>query len=93
MIIRVLGEGQFVVGDVDHLNVLDGRLQDAADAGDDDAFAEALSNLLSAVREEGSPVPDAELVVSDLVLPHDGASLTEVRAILGDEGLIPGWAP
>jgi hypothetical protein len=46
--------------------------------------------LLTAVREEGRPVADDVLVVSDLVLPHDGASLSDVRAMLGDEGLIPG---
>jgi PspA-Associated protein len=90
MIIRVLGEGQFRVEDVDHLNVLDGQLEDAVDASDDAAFAEALRNLLAAVREEGRAVPDAELVVSDLVLPHAEASLDDVRAMLGDEGLIPG---
>jgi hypothetical protein len=93
MIIRVLGEGQFVVDDVEHLNVLDDRLQDAVDADDDVAFSEALATLLTAVRHEGRPVADAELVVSDLVLPHDGASLEEVRAMLGDEGLIPGRTP
>jgi hypothetical protein len=93
MIIRVLGEGQFVVDDVEHLNVLDERLQEAADADDEVAFSHALKLLLTAVRREGRPVADAELVVSDLVLPHDGASLEEVRAILGDEGLIPGRSP
>jgi len=65
MIIRILGEGQFDMDDVEHLNVLDDWLQAAADADDD-------------------------LVVSDLVLPHDGASLSDVRAMLGDDGLIPG---
>jgi len=90
MIIRVLGEGQFRVDDVDHLNVLDGQLEEAVDASDDAAFAEALRNLLAAVREEGRRVPDAELVVSDLVLPHADASLDDVRAMLGGEGLIPG---
>jgi hypothetical protein len=93
MIIRVLGEGQFVVDDVGQLNVLDDRLQEAADADDEAAFSEALETLLAAVRKEGRPVADTDLVVSELVLPHDGASLEEVRAMLGDEGLIPGRSP
>jgi len=93
MIIRVLGEGQFAVGAVGHLKVLDDRLQEAADAGDEVAFAEALTVLLAAVRHEGTPVADADLVVSDLVLPHDGASLDDVRAMLSGEGLIPGRSP
>jgi hypothetical protein len=90
MIIRVLGEGQFRVEDIDHLNVLDGQLEDAVAASDDAAFAEALRGLLAAVRVEGRPIPDAELVVSDLVLPNAEASLDDVRAMLGDGGLIPG---
>lgn len=93
MIIRILGEGQFVIDDVEHLNVLDERLQEAADAGDEVAFADALSTLLTAVRHEGGPLADEDLIVSDLVLPHDGASLSDVRAMLGEEGLIPGRAP
>jgi len=90
MIIRILGEGQFDMDDVEHLNVLDDWLQAAADADDEAAFDQALNTLLTAVREEGRPVADDDLVVSDLVLPHDGASLADVRAMLGDEGLIPG---
>jgi hypothetical protein len=38
----------------------------------------------------GKPLPDDEIVPSDLVLPSADASLDEVRELLGDEGLIPG---
>src|SRR5438270_346380 len=62
----------------------------AVEAGDDDAFNAALSGLLAKVREIGVPLPDDEIVPSDLVLPTADASLAEVRELLGDEGLIPG---
>jgi hypothetical protein len=74
MIIRVLNERQYVVADADlgRLNALDDRLQAIVEAGDNDAFATALSELLAAVRAAGSPVPDETLTVSDLVLPAEG---------------------
>jgi hypothetical protein len=92
VIIRILGEGQFVVGDelIDELNMLDDRLQQAVEAEDATGFDPALRELHDAVRRAGTPVPDRELLASDLVLPGDDTSLAEVRALLGDEGLIPG---
>jgi hypothetical protein len=92
VIVRILGEGQRRVDDgaVDGLNALDDKLVAAVDAGDDEQFRAALSALLDQVREVGTPLPDDEIVPSDLVLPTSDASLAEVRALLGDDGLIPG---
>ena len=92
MIVRILGEGQRDVpeSELDSLNALDDQLQAAVDSGADDAFASALTALLDRVRQVGKPLPDDELVPSDLVLPSADASLAEVRELLGDEGLIPG---
>ncbi|MEU9669132.1 MULTISPECIES: PspA-associated protein PspAA [Streptomyces] len=92
MIMRILGEGQYEITDehLDRLNELDAPLQSAADAGDETAFASALSALLDAVRSLGTPLPDETITPSDLVLPDEETSLTQVRALLTDEGLIPG---
>ena len=92
MIVRILGEGQRDVPDaeLDGLNALDDAVQTAVDGGDEARFAESLTALLTRVREVGTPLPDDELVPSDLVLPSSDASLAEVRELLGDEGLIPG---
>ncbi|EKX68455.1 hypothetical protein Sipo8835_10980 [Streptomyces ipomoeae] len=92
MIMRILGEGQYEVPDehLNRLNELDAALQSAADAGDETAFATALSALLDAVRSLGTPLPDEQITPSDLVLPDEGTSLTQVRQLLSDEGLIPG---
>jgi hypothetical protein len=45
MIVRILGEGQLDVpdGSLDELNVLDGALEQACEAGEHDAFAAAAS--------------------------------------------------
>ena len=92
MIVRILGEGQLDVpeGELDSLNALDDELQSAVDADDDERFTQSLVALLARVREVGNPLPADEIVPSELVLPSPDASLAEVRALLGDEGLIPG---
>jgi hypothetical protein len=92
MIVRILGEGQYEVPDTEltRLNALDARLQPAVDTGDPAAFTAALDDLLAAVRDLGAAVPDQMLTPSELVLPAPDASLGEVAALLGDDGLIPG---
>ena len=92
MIVRISGEGQFEVpeGFVAELNEVDDTLAEAVTAGDDAAFRTALRRLLDRVREIGAPVPDDTLLPSEAVLPAADSSLTEVRAVLGSEGLIPG---
>lgn len=92
MIIRILGEGQYAVdeADIDKLNRLDGLLLEAADDSDDEGFAEILSQLREAVRDNGRPLADEDLVASDLVLPSADTDLVEVQAMLRDDGLIPG---
>ena len=75
---------------LDRLNELDSDLQSAADADDEAAFATALAALLDAVRALGTPLPDETITPSDLVLPDADTSLTRVRELLSDEGLIPG---
>ena len=92
MIIRILGEGQFEVAEhtVEALNGIDTQLQAAVDSDDEAGFREALRSLLALVREVGERVPDDYLGPSELVLPNADATIEEVRALLGDEGLIPG---
>ena len=92
MIVRILGEGQFEVAEhtVEALNSIDTRLQVAVDSGDQAGFQEALRSLLALVREVGDRVPDDHLGPSELVLPNADATIEEVRALLGEEGLIPG---
>ena len=92
MIVRILGEGQREIPDaeLDGLNALDERVEQAVEAGDEATFTEALSALLTAVRSAGTPLPDDSLEDSDLILPPSDATLDEVRALLSDDGLIPG---
>jgi hypothetical protein len=94
MIIRILGEGQYDVADdaLDRLNELDSALEAAVDSGDEEAFAAALSELLTGVRSAGSAHPADSLDESDLILPPGDATIDQVREMLSEteEGLIPG---
>ena len=92
MIVRILGEGQFSIGDsaAVELNALDADLEAAVERGDEAAFAAALHKLLELVRKAGSPVPADNLGESEVILPHEGASLADVRRLLTGEGFIPG---
>jgi PspA-Associated protein len=92
MIIRILSEGQYDVPDeqVDTLNEFDAQLEAAVEAGDEATFGPALGALLDRVRHLGEPVAIDALVTSKLVLPHESATLAEVRDLLSGDGLIPG---
>lgn len=95
MIIRILGEGQFRVGDevVDELNASDDRIQAAIEADDEHALGEALTALLETIRR-GTPLADDDLSDSDLIVPDESATVSQVRAMLDEsgstDGLIPG---
>ena len=91
MIVRIMGEGQLNVADSDlnALNALDSELEAAIEASDDERFRKALHNLLENVRQVGSPLPPDSLEPSELILPPADSAMEEVRAMLGDEGLIP----
>ncbi len=92
MIVRILGEGQLAVDDAmsAELNELDGKLEAAVNAGDEKAFRPVLADLLARVRAAGTPVPADSLEASDVILPYSEASMDDVRALLTDDGLIPG---
>jgi hypothetical protein len=92
MIVRILGEGQYDVADdaLARLNEYDAAVESAVDAGDADTFATALTTLLDGVRTVGVPHQVDSLDESDLILPPADASIDEVRALLSDDGLIPG---
>jgi hypothetical protein len=92
VIVRILGEGQYDVADeaLDRLNQYDSAVEAAVEADDPKAFTAALTRLLDGVRTVGVPHQVESLDESDLILPPADASIDEVRALLSDDGLIPG---
>jgi hypothetical protein len=92
MIVRIMGEGQVELNDshFTELNKLDDELLAEMESGDGEGFRRTLAALLDAVRRLGTPLPDDALEPSELILPTPDATLEEVRAMLRDDGLIPG---
>jgi hypothetical protein len=91
MIVRIMGEGQVKLADSHfvELNELDDVLLKEMESGDSPGFRATLHALLDKVRELGTPLPDDSLEPSELILPAPDATLEDVRAMLGDDGLIP----
>jgi hypothetical protein len=91
MIVRISGEGQFRVpdGDAPRLNELDNRAVSAVEQGDETGFRELWTQMLEIVANDGEPVPDDELVESEVILPPRDITLEEARAEFTGDGLIP----
>lgn len=91
MIVRILGEGQFKLdaAAVAELHSLDSDLEAAVERDDQAALNAALTALLAKART-GTPLPPDTLETSDVIIPHEDATVAEVRKLLTDEGLIPG---
>nr|WP_202447026.1 hypothetical protein [Streptomyces sp. SID5468] len=87
-----MGEGQVRLADshLDELNTLDDALLVELEKDDEAGFRRTLGALLEAVRRLGEPLPDDALEPSDLVLPAPDATISEVREMLREDGLIPG---
>jgi hypothetical protein len=92
MIVRILGEGQFRVSDsvMDRINEVDNRLVDLVAKNDRDGFARVYHELFQAIRRHCEPVPDEELVESDVVLPPEDTTFEEAKDLFLGEGIVPG---
>ena len=92
MIVRILGEGQLRLDDAatSDLQALDAELEAAVERDDQAALTRTLGALLERARRDGEPLPPDSLEPSDVIIPHEGATVAEVRKLLTDEGLIPG---
>jgi hypothetical protein len=91
VIVRLMGEGQFRIGDelLPTLNELDDRAQAAADAGDEPELDRLLEDMWKLVLAEGERLPDDDLSASDVVIPPSDLTLEETKRLFSDEGLIP----
>ena len=91
MIVRISNEGQYEIDDSDiaALNELVNEAVAACESSDERRFQDTFARLLALVREKGHPVPDDELVGSDIILPPADISLEEAKSAFSGEGLIP----
>jgi hypothetical protein len=87
MIVRILGDHIYEVpqAELPEIERLDAKLDAALTTGDEDGFSTTLAELIAKVRGACAALDDSDDRKSDLVLPHEGATLQEVRDIL-DKG-------
>jgi PspAA-like protein len=92
VIVRISNEGQYELdeGNAQALQELDNRAIDQCAAGDEERFRATFAELLALVRAHGRPIPDDELVASDVILPPPDVSFEEAQTGFSGEGLIPG---
>ncbi|MDQ3866558.1 MAG: hypothetical protein M3304_06975 [Actinomycetota bacterium] len=91
MIVRLMGEGQYRIGDDlrNRLNELDDRAGAALEAGDENELDQVLDQMFELVRGEGEKLADDDLSPSDAVIPPSDLTLEESRELMSHEGFIP----
>jgi hypothetical protein len=91
VIVRLMGEGQYRVGDdvLVQLNRLDDDATAAIDANDETRLDQTLEQMFQLVRAEGERLADDDLSPSDVIIPPSDLTLEETRALFSEEGLIP----
>ena len=91
MIVRIMGEGQYRLGDDvrERVNELDNAVVAAVDGNDEDAFHSAFEEMLDVIRTEGEHLGDEELETSDVIVPPADTSMLEAAEDFSGEGLIP----
>jgi hypothetical protein len=91
VIVRIATEGQYEVDEDSSaaLNELDNQVVAACESNDEGNFRAKYARMLDLVRA-GHPVPDDQLVASDLILPPPDISLEEAKVEFSGDGLIPG---
>ena len=91
MIVRIMGEGQYRLGDDvrERVNTLDNTVVAAVEADDEDAFHAAFEELLDVIRTKGDRVSDNDIESSDVIVPPADTSMAEAASDFSGDGLIP----
>jgi PspA-Associated protein len=91
MIVRLMGDGQFLVDDGlrEQMNAIDEQAAAAVESGNEDELRARLEELSRIVEEKGERLEDGDLSASDLIVPPADLSLEEAHELFAGEGLIP----
>jgi hypothetical protein len=91
VIVRLMGEGQYRVGDgvQGRLDALDTEAMDALDAENEGELDAKLDEMWALVKSEGERLPDEDLSPSDVLIPPSDLTLPETRKLFSEDGLIP----
>jgi PspAA-like protein len=91
VIVRIAAEGQYKLPDdvADKLNQLDNEAVAAVEAGDEARFQALFDEMIQLVQSSGEPVPDDELVESQVIIPPRDLTFAEAQGEFNGDGIIP----
>ena len=91
MIFRIMGEGQYRLGEeaAEQANALANQAVAAVEADDEDAFHAAFEQMLELIRTEGEHMNDDELEASEVIVPPADITFVEAATDFSGDGLIP----
>jgi len=92
MIIRILGEGQYLLDDalLSRVNEIDNRIVRDITSGSQGDFSRDLADLIKSVKSLAKPLDPAEILPSDIIIPPPDISFEEAKRVFRGEGLIKG---
>jgi PspA-Associated protein len=93
-IVRIMGEGQFVVDDktLNRLNKIDNSLVQLVsnDRSDNNTeFKKRLFQLVDIVEQNGKRLDPKRIIPSDIILPSVDLSIDEAKKLFKGDGVIP----
>jgi hypothetical protein len=93
-IVRIMGEGQFVVDDktLNRLNKIDNSLVQLVsnDRSDNNTeFKKRLLELVDIVEQNGKRLDPKRIIPSDIILPSVDLSIDEAKKLFKGDGVIP----
>jgi hypothetical protein len=93
-IVRIMGEGQFVVDDktLNRLNKIDNSLVQLVsnDRSDNNTeFKKRLLELVDIVEQNGKRLDPKRIIPSDIILPSLDLSIDEAKKLFKGDGVIP----
>jgi hypothetical protein len=86
-----MGDQQYRVdeGLLTQLDELDAQAVAALERNDEPELDRCLDAMWRMVQAQGSPLPDDELIESDVLIPPSDLTLEETRDLFSDHGLVP----
>ena len=91
MIVRIMGEGQFVVSSalLDSLNEIDNKIVEEVNRGNEERMRETLREMIALVKREAIPLNPDEILTSDVIIPPKDLKLEEAKRTFTGAGIIP----
>ena len=92
MIIRILGEGQFLLDEklLGKINDIDNKIVRDITSGNQGDYSRDLAEMIKSVKSLAKPLNPTEIRPSDIIIPPSDLTFEEAKMVFRGEGLIKG---